>query len=319
MPLRWNRGIRALTVAAAIALGVDRRWSADATGRSQGPVHPRACPRISGHPDFNGIWQAMNTAYWNFEGRQQRPWQLLAARRDRGDPGRAERGGGGTIPYSLRRLRSATRSREVAGDGSRSEVLHARRASRHVPQHAVPDLSERGRPADGLPVRCREPRYLPDRSPLPVDSWMGNRTGRGTATCWQSPRNGRTDSFGRSGRQLFEQEADGHRAFHAPEPEPPQYEATLDDPQTYTRPGRSRCRFRMIDQQAQLLAHECVTFADGLLYQDLIGEEGQRIMKNRDGGSCLYWRHWCCRLLRITPPPPNSTRRSRSHWRARSS
>src|SRR5438270_12622481 len=23
--------------------------------------------RISGHPNFNGIWQALNTAYWNLE------------------------------------------------------------------------------------------------------------------------------------------------------------------------------------------------------------------------------------------------------------
>src|SRR5271156_4537139 len=23
---------------------------------------------ISGHPNFNGIWQALNTAYWNLEG-----------------------------------------------------------------------------------------------------------------------------------------------------------------------------------------------------------------------------------------------------------
>ena len=49
------------------------------------------------------------------------------------------------------------------------------------------------------------------------------------------------------------------------------YEATLDDPQTYTRPWTIEMPlYRMIDQQAQLLEHKCVPFADGLLYQDLI-------------------------------------------------
>jgi hypothetical protein len=31
--------------------------------------------------------------------------------------------------------------------------------------------------------------------------------------------------------------------------------------------------YRLMDQQAQLLEHKCVTFADGLLYQDLLRKE----------------------------------------------
>ena len=38
--------------------------------------------RISGHPNFNGIWQALNTAYWNLEGHSAEAfkdiWQLGA-------------------------------------------------------------------------------------------------------------------------------------------------------------------------------------------------------------------------------------------------
>ena len=49
------------------------------------------------------------------------------------------------------------------------------------------------------------------------------------------------------------------------------YEARLDDPQTFTRPWTIEMPlYRMIDQNAELLEHKCVPFADGLLYQDLI-------------------------------------------------
>ena len=64
--------------------------------------------------------------------------------------------------------------------------------------------------------------YMTDRTELPVDSWMGKSYGSwdgdvlAITTKWQ---NGAV--VARSGRQLFEQQADGHRAFHAPEPEPP--------------------------------------------------------------------------------------------------
>jgi hypothetical protein len=37
--------------------------------------------------------------------------------------------------------------------------------------------------------------YMSDRE-LPVDSWRASPTERGTATCWSSRRNGRTDSHG---------------------------------------------------------------------------------------------------------------------------
>jgi hypothetical protein len=49
------------------------------------------------------------------------------------------------------------------------------------------------------------------------------------------------------------------------------YEATLDDPQTYTRPWTiEMALYRQIEPQAQLLEHKCVPFADRLLYQDLL-------------------------------------------------
>ncbi|HVQ17272.1 MAG TPA: hypothetical protein VMS40_26895, partial [Vicinamibacterales bacterium] len=66
MRRRSNRCIRALTLAAAIVLGASaagaQSASAEASARQALVERPA---RIDGHPNFNGIWQAMNTAYWN--------------------------------------------------------------------------------------------------------------------------------------------------------------------------------------------------------------------------------------------------------------
>ena len=47
---------------------------------------------IGGHPNLNGIWQSLNTAYWNLEAHSARGAQrFLGTGRDRRDPGRQER------------------------------------------------------------------------------------------------------------------------------------------------------------------------------------------------------------------------------------
>jgi hypothetical protein len=49
------------------------------------------------------------------------------------------------------------------------------------------------------------------------------------------------------------------------------YEATLEDPDTYTRPWTIEMPlYRHIEEGAQLLEHKCVPFTDMLLYEDLL-------------------------------------------------
>src|SRR5687767_8300710 len=59
--------------------------------------------RISGHPNFNGVWQALNTAYWNLEAHSAEGlpgnnvfWQLGAIA---AIPAGRSVVRGGTIPY----------------------------------------------------------------------------------------------------------------------------------------------------------------------------------------------------------------------------
>ena len=55
------------------------------------------------------------------------------------------------------------------------------------------------------------------------------------------------------------------------------YQATLEDPKTYSRPWTIEMPlYRAIDQNAELLEHKCVPFADKLLYSDLMHLEPQQ-------------------------------------------
>jgi hypothetical protein len=55
------------------------------------------------------------------------------------------------------------------------------------------------------------------------------------------------------------------------DPDHIRYEATIDDPKTYSKPWTIEMPlYRVIDENAELLEHKCVTFADKLLYSDLM-------------------------------------------------
>ena len=70
--MRYRR-IRVLAMAGAIA---------SAVSVAQTQPQPDRPARIAGRPNFNGVWQALNTAYWNLEGHSAEAlndfWQLGA-------------------------------------------------------------------------------------------------------------------------------------------------------------------------------------------------------------------------------------------------
>src|ERR1044072_3731585 len=98
---RSNRFIRALTIGAAIVLVVSAAGAQTQPAGSQRRSIPERAARIDGHPNFNGIWQAMNTAYWNLEGHSAEAlgnfWQLGAIA---AIPAGQSVVRGGTIPYT---------------------------------------------------------------------------------------------------------------------------------------------------------------------------------------------------------------------------
>ncbi len=58
--------LAACVLLAACGPGGDSTTAASNGAGTQAPAGRPA--RVNGHPNLNGVWQAMNTAYWNLEG-----------------------------------------------------------------------------------------------------------------------------------------------------------------------------------------------------------------------------------------------------------
>ena len=237
--------------------------------------------RISGHPDFNGVWQALNTAYWNLEAHSvEAPpgspgsnafWQLGAIA---AIPAGRSVVRGGTIPYLPEALkkRDANRANWPAADPeAKCYMLGVPRAT----YHHLPFQIFQG-DGDLLFVypfaATNRIVYMKDHSDLPVDSWMGKSNGTwegDVLVVTTTSQNGET-WLDRAGNHHSNKLTVTER-FTLLGPNHIWYEATLDDPLTYSRPWTIEMPlYRLIEQNAQLLEHKCVPFTDMLLYRDLL-------------------------------------------------
>jgi hypothetical protein len=275
MGYRWNRWICTFATAAAIVLTTDTTDTQAQTASAKGPTLPERPARVAGHPNFNGIWQAVNTAHWNLESHSAEDlkefWHLGAIA---AIPAGQSVVRGGTIPYKPDGLAKRNENRATwpaADPEAKCYMLGVPRVTYHNMPFQIFQAE-----GDLLMVypfaAAHRIIYMTDRSELPVDSWMGKSDGTWdgdtlvVTTKWQNGQSWLDRAGNHASNQLTVTER-----FRLLSPQHLWYEATLDDPQTYTRPWTIEMPlYRMIDQQAQLLEHKCVPFADGLLYQDLI-------------------------------------------------
>jgi hypothetical protein len=236
---------------------------------------------IGGHPNLNGIWQAMNSAYWNLEAHNavslDEHWKLGAI-------GAIPAGntvittGDGTIPY----LPEALGKREENVANWPAQDPEAKCYMLGVPRvtyHNMPFQIFQGDSGDMLMVypfaatnrtiQMKEPE-LP-----PIDSWMGESFGR-----WDGDTLVVT-TLGQHEQTWLDRAGNHHSAqlrvterFSLLDKDHIQYAATLEDPLTYSQPWTiEMVLYRNVEPNAQLLEHKCVPFADRLLYSDLMGIE----------------------------------------------
>lgn len=236
--------------------------------------------RIGEHPNLNGIWQAMNDAHWNLEAHPAAPledfWQL-------GSIGAIPAGQsvveGGTIPYLPEALAKREENRTdwpkldpeascylpgipratympypfqiVQGDGDILFVYEYASANRpvHISEHLTYDE-------------------------VPIDQWMGWSNGRweGNTLVIEVIANDDRTWFDRAGNhhsnamtvtERYTLASDNHL----------QYEATIEDPNTFSRPWTiSMPLYRRIEPNAELLEYKCVEFSEALLYGEFLKE-----------------------------------------------
>ena len=174
----------------AITLGVGISALVAPLGGQQAPGYkaPRAA---DGHPDLNGIWQALNTANYDIEPHVARP--AMALRPGPYGPlpakevlylgavGAVPAGmgivDGGTIPYKPEALKIRNQNREKwAGARSGNQMLPAGCAAGELHALPVPDLPEPQRVLHRVRVRGRGAERLPE----------GSRRGAGRLPGWAS-------------------------------------------------------------------------------------------------------------------------------------
>jgi hypothetical protein len=234
--------------------------------------------RISGHPNFNGVWQALNTAYWNLEAHPAEGlkefWQLGAIAAIPAGPSVVR---GGTIPYLPEALARRNENR-VSWPAADPEAKCYMLGVPRVTYHNFPFQIFQG-DGDLLFVHpfaaANRVVYMTDHSEPPVDSWMGRSNGTWEGDILIVTTTGQNDQtwLDRAGNHHSNQLKVTER-FTLLGPNHIWYEATLDDPATYSRPWTIEMPlYRLIEDSVQLLEHKCVPFADMLLYHDLLQNE----------------------------------------------
>jgi hypothetical protein len=252
-----------------------------------------AAPRLAGtdQPDFNGIWQALNSANWDIRPHAAQPSaipELLGALHAApAGHGVIE---GGEIPYqdwAAERQRQNFAGRltrpidretnEISGDPEAKCFMPGVPRATYMPF----PFQIVQTPAQILIVYeyANSTRIVHmDREPRsPVASWMGWSIGRfegDTLVVTVTDQVPQT-WFDRAGN--FHSEALVVTERYTPiSPYHLQYEATIEDPEVFTRPWTiSMPLYRRIEENAEILEFKCVEFAEQFMYEHLLEDSGE--------------------------------------------
>ncbi|MGE0865403.1 MAG: hypothetical protein AB7P34_16025 [Vicinamibacterales bacterium] len=270
----------AVATAAVVALGF---WSAaPATGQAARPSR-----LADGKPNLNGVWQALNTA--NFDVLSHSAKAALAFR-----PGPvvpvpaapvlafgavgAVPGGvgvveGDVIPYTPE---AAKKQQENQADWLNRDpeikcYLPGVPRANYLPHPFQILHSEKAIFFSYEFAGAVRNIYLKDPGEAPVDSWMGQSVGTWDGDTLVVTVTGMNDQtwFDRAGNHHSERMKVVER-YTPHGPDHIWYEATIEDPRTFTRPWKIRMPlYRHINPDARLNQFKCVEFVEELMYGKL--------------------------------------------------
>jgi hypothetical protein len=268
----------ALRCAPALALGL----CASATLVAQ--EVPRAA---DGHPDLNGVWQALNAAHYDIEAHAARaalafdpgPYGPVPAKEvvALGAVGAVPAGlgviVGGTIPYQAWALEQRNENRALWLERDPEVRCYLPGIPR---ANYMPFPFQIFQSADAIffayeYAGAARNILLEDPGPAPVDSWMGQSVAH-----WE----GDTlviEVTAQNDRSWLDRAGNFHSAaltvverFTPTSPYTMRYEATLDDPEVFTEPWSIALNlYRRIGEDAQLQQFKCIEFVEELMYGHL--------------------------------------------------
>jgi hypothetical protein len=277
----WITALVAAAAGAALALSAR---PVDSQAQSASPAIPRTA---DGKPDLNGIWQSLNTANWDIE-----PHTARAALAMRPGPvvpvpakevvafgaiGAVPAGVGVVIGGDLPYLPEALKKR----DENRAQWL-TRDPEVKCYQPGVPRANYMPFPFQIFQSQSAffiayeyagavRNIYLNDPGAPQVDSWMGQSVGKWEGDTFVVTANGFNDQswFDRSGNHHSEAMKVTER-YTMTGPNHIQYEASIDDPKTFSRAwSMAMPLYRHVNQNARLGQFKCVEFVEELMYGHL--------------------------------------------------
>jgi len=242
-------------------------------------------PRLpDGKPDLNGIWQVLNEANFDLEAHDARPAlalrpgpygpvpvkEVLPLGAVGAVPGSLGVVEGGTIPYRPEALEQKKKNQEnwINSDPEIKCYLPGVPRATYMPYpFQILQSASKVFFAYEYAGAVRD-ILMEDPGPAPLDSWMGQSVGHWEGDTLVVDVTGFNDST------WFDRAGNFHSsALHVVERYTPtsreviQYEATIEDPDVFTRPWKiSMPLYRRLEKNAQLLDFKCVEFVEELLY-----------------------------------------------------
>ena len=271
---RYLSSNRRATLFAAIAAGAALLGSLvpSEPARAADPAHPA---KIGGKPNLNGVWQAITGAYWNLEDHSASGlsnfWQLGAIAAI--PAGQSVVDGDGKIPY----LPAALAQRDENRAGWPKTDPEAKCYMPGIPRATYMPYPFQIVQGDGDILFVYEFAsanrivHMAKHQEPPVDSWMGWSNGHWEGDTLVIEVTGNNDQtwFDRAGNYHSDQLKVTER-YTLKDEAHLQYEATIEDPQTFSRAWKiSLPLYKRIEPKTQLLEFKCVEFSEELLYGDL--------------------------------------------------
>ena len=242
-------------------------------------------PRLpNGRPNLNGIWQALNSANYDIERHVARPAMalregphgplpaapVLALGAVGAVPGSMGVVEGGTIPYTTEALAKKKENREhwLERDPEIKCYLPGVPRAIYMPFPFQIFQNEKSIFIAYEYAGATRDIFLEELEPAQTDSWMGQSVGRWEGDVLVVDVSGFNDQtwFDRAGTHHSNQLHVVERytligSNHI------QYEASIEDPQVFTRPWKiSMPLYRRIEEDARLMDFKCVEFVEELIY-----------------------------------------------------
>jgi len=264
-------------IAAATAAAVALTMVA-VSGQTRPAAPAGAAARLSrmpdGKPNLNGIWQAVNSANWDLEDHDARRGPVVALGASFSVPPGMGIVEGGKIPY---------RPEALARKKENQENWLARDPEIKCYLPGIPRATYQGYPfqivqtgkdilmAYQFANASRIVYMNAAKEPSPNQFWMGWSYGRWEGDTLVVDVTGFTDQtwFDRAGN-FHSDDLHVVERYTPIDADHLTYEATIEDPKTFTRPWKiSMPLYRRVEKNTQLLEYICVEFAEELMYGHL--------------------------------------------------